>query len=106
MWAEAFTAARVSSLLSARPRQRTVERIREGGLLARPERSVSARLHADAAQSFHEVPHGQSLADGFGRVFLASRVDDDDALVHERRREWDIGGHRDVAFRGVLRDVA
>jgi signal transduction histidine kinase len=104
--ARASRASRASPAAAQGPRERPVERVGEGLLLARAVGAVAAGLDAGAAQPVHEVPHRQTLADALAGVLLATRVDHGHAPGHEERRQRDVGRDGDVARRRVLHDVA
>src|SRR5688500_13847816 len=82
--------------------ERAVERVREGLLLPLPIGSVAAGLDSDSAQTVHEVPHRQPLTNALGRVLITARIENDDALWHQLRRERNIRRHGDVARDSVI----
>src|SRR3954470_14754303 len=66
---------RLTRTAAQRACERAVQRIREGLLLSRAVRAVTAGLDARAAQPVHEVPDRQALADALRRVLVATRID-------------------------------
>lgn len=92
-------------LATSRASERPVQRVREGLLLTRSVRRGAAGLDAGTAKTVHEIPDRETFANALCRIYLAPRVDDDDALGYEERRERDVGRHCHVARLGVFRDV-
>src|SRR4051812_28296693 len=67
---------------------------------------MAAGLDSGSAEALHEVADREPFADALCRVLLASRVEHDDTPGHEQGSERNVRRHGDIAWIGMLHDVA